>query len=130
MNGMEYQYTYDDIDKTLQCAGGVGGLLWMQNHDTETACFYLYDANGNVTSLVDAATGEQVAEYDYSPFGVMVKDVSSVDNSFKFSTKYQDEETKYRELGKLEVTWYVKDQCGKEDYITKTYKINSASVKY
>jgi hypothetical protein len=48
-------------------SGGIGGLL-MRKSDTG-AFLYLYDANGNVEQLVNAADGSVAARYKYSPFG-------------------------------------------------------------
>jgi RHS repeat-associated protein len=56
---------------------------------------YCYDANGNVTQLVDAQTGAIKAHYEYDPFGKIDIQTGSAaeDNHFRFSTKYFDQET-------------------------------------
>jgi RHS repeat-associated protein len=57
----------------------------------------LYDGGGNVTGLVDAATGAVVATYEYDPFGNTLSatgDTAALAaNPFRFSTKYFDGET-------------------------------------
>lgn len=78
-----------------QRAGGVGGLLaaWLPSEAANgalTPVFYGYDGNGNVTGLVDAISGQVVAEYDDTPFGEMaVKAGAKVaeHNPYRFSTK-------------------------------------------
>ena len=58
------------------------------------AAFYAYDANGNVTELVDV-TGVLKAHYEYNAFGTttaMTGDWAAA-NPFRCSTKYFDTET-------------------------------------
>jgi RHS repeat-associated protein len=83
-----------DLTGSLQGAGGVGGLLWM-NASTNGVHFCAMDGNGNVKALVNAADGTVSARYEYGPFGEMVRSDGSVArlNPFGFSTKYQDDET-------------------------------------
>jgi RHS repeat-associated protein len=62
--------------------------------DGETV-FYAHDANKNVTDLVDDS-GNIVAHYEYSPFGVITTDPTgslTSDNPFRFSNEYFDETT-------------------------------------
>ena len=82
-----------DLSGTPQGAGGVGGLLSIQ--DGEAAYFPAYDGNGNATLLVDASEGKVVAEYDYGPFGEPVKAVGPAADKFdyRFSTKFTDNVT-------------------------------------
>ena len=53
----------------------------------------VYDGNGNVIALVDATAGSLIAEYEYGPFGEVLKadGNAAAENPFRFSTKYQDE---------------------------------------
>ena len=62
---------------------------------TETH-YYHYDANGNVTETVDS-NGDLTASYEYGPFGELVSEIGTYaqENTYKFSTKPQDEETGY-----------------------------------
>jgi RHS repeat-associated protein len=57
--------------------------------------FVASDGNGNVRVLVTAATGTVSAQYEYAPFGEMIRLSGSVAaaNPIRFSTKYQDDET-------------------------------------
>jgi len=99
-----------DLSGSEQGAGGVGGLLWMSHAGTGRSYFYEYDGNGNVMSLVDTRTNwmpewpywneydpfkDFSAQYDYSPFGELLRATGAManENPFRFSTKYQDEET-------------------------------------
>ena len=89
-----------DLSQTFEGAGGVGGLLAVTdfslstNNSQPSTFFYSYDGNGNVTDLVDGG-GTVVAHYEYSPFGsVVTKTGGYADiNPFRWSTKYQDDET-------------------------------------
>jgi len=86
-----------DLSGTLQGAGGVGGLLWMTVPSGANAGRYFcaYDGNGNVMALVSAADGSVAARYEYGPFGELIRATGPMAkvNPFRFSTKYQDEET-------------------------------------
>lgn len=83
-----------DLSGSSQGAGGVGGLLAvsLSNGATHAPAF---DGNGNVIGLVDMATGIKSATYDYNAFGETIQSdgVASAVNHFRFSTKYQDDET-------------------------------------
>lgn len=81
-----------DLTQSLQGAGGVGGLL-ASSAGTGTQ-YFTFDANSNVSELVDSAGATQ-AHYDYEPFGGVVLQAGTVAgaNKFKFSTKYQDDGT-------------------------------------
>ena len=87
-----------DLSSTTQGAGGVGGLLaTVENNATH---YFHYDANGNVTETVDT-TGTLSASYEYGPFGELVSETGTyaLENTYKFSTKPQDEETGYYYYG-------------------------------
>jgi RHS repeat-associated protein len=81
----------------MQGAGGVGGLLSVTVHSGANAgtYFYCYDGNGNVVVLVNAADGSIAARYEYGPFGELLRATGLMAkvNPFRFSTKYQDDET-------------------------------------
>jgi RHS repeat-associated protein len=97
-----------DISGTMDGAGGVGGLLVERFHTTTSTtvnnsqpsptgahapCF---DGNGNITELVNLATGSVSARYEYGAFGETIGvDGGAVAeaNPFRFSTKYLDGET-------------------------------------
>jgi RHS repeat-associated protein len=83
-----------DLSGSLQGAGGVGGLLWLNDaaHGTH---FCAYDGNGNVVALTSAADGTESGRYEYGPFGEPIRGEGTVAeaNPFRFSTKFTDDET-------------------------------------
>jgi hypothetical protein len=83
-----------DLSGTLQGAGGVGGLLAV-NDTANGVHFCAYDGNGNVTALVNATDGTGSASYEYGPFGEVLRASGPMAraNPFRFSTKYQDDES-------------------------------------
>lgn len=84
-----------DIVGSLSSSAGVGGLIML--HDTATSEAYLpgYDGNGNVAVMIDAATGNLKATYEYSPYGQYLRKEGTYAeaNPIRFSTKYTDDET-------------------------------------
>jgi RHS repeat-associated protein len=107
-----------DLSGNLEDAGGVGGLLAMQdvvNGVTQLPC---YDGNGNVVAYLDASSGVTVAEYEYSPFGEVLRS-TGVTATFGFSTKYADAETGlvyygYRYYAPETGKWLSRDPIGEE----------------
>ncbi len=90
-------YTWgQDLSGSFQGAGGIGGLLTATFGGSNTV-YYCYDHNGNVTKLINES-GATVAEYEYDPFGRIIKAEESTTlsasggNPFRFSTKYHDDE--------------------------------------
>ncbi|MGH8020594.1 MAG: RHS repeat-associated core domain-containing protein, partial [Opitutaceae bacterium] len=73
--------------------GGVGGLLLTQT--ATTSAIPAYDGNGNVTTYLDAATGTPIADFEYGPFGELLRATGSFAKNapFRFSTKFTDAET-------------------------------------
>ncbi len=92
-----------DLSGTEQGAGGVGGLLFFSQVSgaQPSTHFVGHDGNGNVILLADAASSIATAEYEYSPFGKVVRATGSMAlvNPFRFSTKYQDDETGFNYYG-------------------------------
>jgi RHS repeat-associated protein len=85
-----------DLSGSAQGAGGVGGLIAVSYHGTATTnCFTALDGNGNIAALINAADGSVSANYEYAPFGEVVRETGPLarDNPFRFSTKYQDDES-------------------------------------
>jgi RHS repeat-associated protein len=85
-----------DPSGSQQGAGGVGGLLFIG--DFASAIGYYapaYDGNGNVMALVSMADGTESARYEYGPFGEVIRSTGPMAkaNPFRFSTKYQDDES-------------------------------------
>lgn len=88
-------YTWGlDLSGSLQGAGGVGGLLAL-NDVANGVQYCSYDGNGNLAALVKATDGAVTANYEYGPFGEALRLTGAMAkvNPFRFSTKYQDEET-------------------------------------
>jgi RHS repeat-associated protein len=86
----------------LQGAGGVGGVLAVQAGSSaqcgamaNTTHFACYDGNGNVTALMNAATGEESARYEYAPFAERLRETGPMAklNPIRFSTQYADDVT-------------------------------------
>jgi len=57
--------------------------------------FTAYDGNGNVAALVSTVGGTNSAQYEYGPFGEVIRSTGPMarSNPFRFSTKFQDDET-------------------------------------
>ncbi len=92
------RYTWGlDLSRTLQGAGGVGGLLMAEELTTTQTIpyYYNYDGNGNVTAITDT-NGNNVATYRYTAFGKLKSATGTyaATNTYRFSTKPQDAEVK------------------------------------
>ena len=103
-NSVLQRFTHGlDLSQSIGGAGGVGGLLAVQNVGSSLPAktyYYAHDANGNVTQLIDGADGSVAAHYEYGPFGeaVVVTEDADVAQSFahggfRFSGKLLDSET-------------------------------------
>jgi len=92
-----------DLSGTVEGAGGVGGLLWLNNYQTTYdgqtlptgVHFVAYDGNGNVSALTRASDGSVSARYEYGPFGEPVRQTGALADAqpLRFSTKWTDVET-------------------------------------
>jgi RHS repeat-associated protein len=83
-----------DLSGSLQGAGGVGGLLMVEEIGTTTTAYHFqYDGNGNVTEITDH-TGASAATYRYDAFGNTLVATGSyaATNRYRFSTKPLDDE--------------------------------------
>ena len=83
-----------DLSGTTQGAGGVGGLLMVE--DGTNKYVTAYDGNGNVSALLNAADGTLEAKYEYGAFGETLRMSGTgieSENPFRFSTKYTDDTT-------------------------------------
>ena len=90
-----YSFTWGlDLSGTMQGAGGVGGLLAIIDA-SQGSHFCAYDGNGNVAALLKADGSGLSAQYEYGPFGELLRATGPMAraNPFRFSTKYQDDET-------------------------------------
>jgi len=81
-----------DLSRTFQGAGGVGGLLSVS--EGSNSYHYTYDANGNVSEVLNAA-GVVAAHYEYDAFGGTVQATGAYaqSNEYRFSTKPFESET-------------------------------------
>jgi RHS repeat-associated protein len=106
-----------DLSGSPQGAGGVGGLVETRYYGTATTnAFAAFDGNGNVSALVNAADGTVVANYEYGPFGEVIRNSGPMakNNPLRFSTKYQDDESDllyygYRYLNAVVGRWIGRD---------------------
>jgi len=82
-----------DWSGTLQGAGGVGGLLMVQ--EGGNSYLPMFDGNGNVMGMIKASDGTIAAAYEYDAFGNTLRESGTyaASNPFRFSTKYTDTET-------------------------------------
>lgn len=89
-------YTWGlDLAGSLTAAGGVGALLQLYDAGTGKTYFPTYDGNGNVVSMLNAASGALEAVYEYNPFGELIRQEGPYvgTNPIRFSSKYTDPET-------------------------------------
>ncbi len=111
-----------DLSGSIQGAGGVGGLLFIC--DQPSAIGYsapASDGNGNVMALVSMAGGTNCAAYEYGPFGEVLRTTGPMAkaNPFRFSTKYQDDETDLLYYGRRYLNtstggWLSRDPMGEQ----------------
>jgi len=83
-------YTWGtDLSGSMQGAGGVGGLLSFK--DGGSVYHYTYDANGNVSEVLNSSGGI-AAHYEYDAFGntVVSNGIYATANAYRFSTKPLD----------------------------------------
>jgi RHS repeat-associated protein len=82
-----------DLSEAPQGAGGVGGLLGL-NDASRGFHFAAYDGNGNVTAVVKGTEGTVGANYEYGPFGEVIRSTGPMANAnaMQFSTKFTDAE--------------------------------------
>jgi len=123
-NGLVQTFTWGtDASGTLQGAGGVGGLISMTVHQGTNAgtYFYCFDGNHNVTTLVNATNGAIAAQYEYASFGELLRATGPLAfaNPFRFSTKYQDDDTGflyygYRYYDPSTGRWLSRDPLGEQ----------------
>jgi RHS repeat-associated protein len=97
-NALIRSYTWGaDASGTTQGAGGVGGLISMTVHfgANSGTHFCCYNGNFNVMALMNATDGTLTAQYEYSPFGGLLRATGPMAqvNPFLFSTKFCDAET-------------------------------------
>jgi RHS repeat-associated protein len=121
-----------DLSGGMDKAGGIGGLLMFTDAATATSHFCAYDGNGNVMALVKATDGSKTADYEYGPFGEVLRSSGTVSksNPFRFSTKCQDEETEllyygYRFYNASSGRWVNRDPIGDTAFQQRSLKRSS-----
>ncbi len=84
-----------DLSGSMQGAVGMGGLLMINDPTTVATHFVAHDGNGNVAATVSGSAGTTTATYEYGPFGEVIRSSGTISktNPYRFSTKYQDNET-------------------------------------
>jgi RHS repeat-associated protein len=122
--GQQFTYGFDDIGNRQSAgAGGVGGLISMRVHVGTNAGTYFcsYDGNGNTTPLVNATNGATAAHYEYGPFGELLRATGPMAkiNPFRFSTKYDDDESDFLYYGRryynpAQGRWIGRDHIGEQ----------------
>ena len=113
-----------DLSGSMQGAGGVGGLLFLDNCESPIGSHAAtYDGNGNVAALVSAADCSVSARYEYGPFGELIRSSGPArgTNPFRFSTKYQEDETDllyygYRFYNAAVGRWISRDPFGDDAF--------------
>ena len=115
-------YTWGlDLAGTRDQTGGVGGLALVKHHKNSEVSVPLYTTNGNVRGYWEIDTDALVAEFEYGPFGELLKATGgkAEKHPFRWSTKYEDTQTGlvyygYRffdpELGR----WLNRDKIGEK----------------
>ncbi len=124
-----------DLSNSFQGAGGVGGLLWIEDHTSGDVHYAASDGNGNIANLYNPDTQEITARYEYSPFGETVRAYGSYaeTNRFRFSSKSEDSLTKnlyygYRSLKPSWSKWMSKDPLGEEGGVNLYGFVENESV--
>ncbi|MDR3560083.1 MAG: RHS repeat-associated core domain-containing protein [Negativicutes bacterium] len=124
----------NDLSGSIQGAGGVGGLLEVSySGGSVTNCFAAFDGNGNVAALVKTTDGTSVANYEYGPFGEVIRSTGPMAkvNPMRFSTKYQDDESDlfyygYRYYKPSAGTWLSRDPYTESGGINLYSYVNNA----
>ncbi|TWT45061.1 tRNA3(Ser)-specific nuclease WapA precursor [Phycisphaerae bacterium RAS1] len=100
LNGAVGPVSNRSTDDGRSSAGGIGGLLAMEQASGVQSGYsggylFCYDANGNVTQVLDADTGAIAVKYEYDPYGKRVNAPTSGEliQPMTFSTRSFDAET-------------------------------------
>ncbi len=95
-NALVRSYTWGlDMSHTMDGVGGIGGLVLVADNSSGSTYYPAYDGNGNVMALVNASDASTAAQYEYSPFGELIRATGPMarTNPIRWSTKYWDEES-------------------------------------
>ena len=101
VNGSTTNYLYETDKVVLETNGSNeqkavqvygSALLYRSVAGSKTeSYYYLYNAHGDVTALIDA-NGNLAATYDYDAFGNMISETGSADNYIKYAGYQKDDE--------------------------------------
>ena len=80
-----------DLSGALDSASGIGGILAC-TYSSGPVLYHHADLMGNIVSL-SSVEGEQIATFEYAPFGQLICWTGSVWPRHSFSSKEQDRET-------------------------------------
>jgi RHS repeat-associated protein len=100
-NGTDYttRLTWGlDLSNNMQGAGGVGGLVMVENLITNNPFFPCYDGNGNITAWVDE-NGTVTARQRYDAFGNIIEQIGTAPSNYGFSTKPIEKVTGFHYYG-------------------------------
>jgi RHS repeat-associated protein len=106
---------------SLESAGGIGGLLAVQDAGASQDYVYFHDALGSVGQVLDLAAqtagAAMVAKYEYDPYGNQTGVAGGYEQPFRFSGKYHDAETGlgywgYRYYNPVLGRWLNRDPLG------------------
>ena len=115
-------YTWGhDLAGTRDQTGGVGGLALVNHYKNGEVTAPLYTTNGNVRGYWEIDAAELVAEFEYGPFGELLKKTGEKAHKhpIRWSSKYEDDETGLVYYGFRYYTpemgrWLSRDPIGEE----------------
>ncbi|MCK4981820.1 MAG: RHS repeat-associated core domain-containing protein [Victivallaceae bacterium] len=115
---------------------GGDGLLSVYDTAATATYYYFADANKNIGQLMDSS-GNTVAKYEYSPFGVQTLSTGAyaATNPFRFSSEYYDSETElvyynYRYYSPALGKWLSRDPIGERGGSNLYAMVNNNPVDY
>ncbi len=92
-----------DLSGTLDGAGGIGGLVAIIEEkpgEPSRTLLPVQDGLGNVTAVLDSASGNVIARYDFGPYGEPLGEYGETDVCpFRWQTKWFDEESEHYYFG-------------------------------
>ena len=123
---LQKTYTWQPVDLDVP--------LWAK--DGTTYYYYIVDGNKNVRAMVDVS-GNEVASYDYNPFGkVVVSSGAYKDtNKYRFSSEYKDDETglvyyKDRYYDEILSRWTKRDSIGERGGVNLYGFVQNNPISY
>jgi len=112
----------------------VGGLLAVVGYGVSTN-FVACDGNGNVAALLQTDGSALTAQYEYGPFGELLRTTGPMarNNPFRFSTKYQDDESDllyygYRYYNPSTGRWPSRDPMGEIERLNLYLAVRNSAL--